>query len=525
MLSARLMRVALAAIALLASTAGASFADHPGGANLTPPALKQSIPQAPVFRDFLPPAVDLSAYMPPVGDQGDQGSCVGWATAYAARAYYAEIVEHRDTTAPVNEPSPAFVYDLIRQGDDCDGGSRIPDAMAVLQQGAYSLADFPYSDKSCARPASEKVAGASDFKIDSYEQVYDAQTSPDLDKVKGALARGAPVVSLVILDRAFQHLSPDNAVWVSDENQPSGGGHAITLVGYDDRSGTFKFINSWGTAWGDAGYAYMTYDTFLARAAEAYVMNLPGDPEVTLSQADLNPAPVVVPPPQKKSGPLIAITTLRDLAPSDETPVDVGALSCGKVDITTDAKGNRIASGFVGTQADLDRLTDLLKDKVDENDIALAPWPACEVRLTLAAALSDTDVPQVAVDPTAPHVDDTLSIGIRSPGFASYVYAAFIGADGTVTNLSQPDAGALKARPPHTALSFGGDAAGGTQLKVSSPTGDEMLVVLAAEKPLFDKALPASVSDRTFLSALRVALDGGDTGRVTATLVPVTTSP
>ncbi len=145
------LRIAIAAAVL--SPAGAALAAHPTGAIPAPPAVRQSIAQAPAFRDFLPVAVDLSAYMPPVGDQGQQGSCVGWATAYAARAYYAEQVEHRDTSLAANQPSPAFIFDVIHQGDEsCDGGAMIPDAMKVLEQGAYSLADFPYDDTSCKRP-------------------------------------------------------------------------------------------------------------------------------------------------------------------------------------------------------------------------------------------------------------------------------------------------------------------------------------------------------------------------------------
>ena len=101
---------AIAASALMLALTGGAFAQahhYTLGGVPTPAALKQSIAQAPVFRDFLPAAVDLSRYMPPVGDQGQQGSCVGWATAYAARAYYAEQIEHRDTTQKQNVPSPA----------------------------------------------------------------------------------------------------------------------------------------------------------------------------------------------------------------------------------------------------------------------------------------------------------------------------------------------------------------------------------------------------------------------------------
>ena len=39
----------------------------------------------------LPERVDLSANMPPVGDQGTQGSCVAWAVGYALKSYQERI--------------------------------------------------------------------------------------------------------------------------------------------------------------------------------------------------------------------------------------------------------------------------------------------------------------------------------------------------------------------------------------------------------------------------------------------------
>ena len=135
---ARFGAVAAAALFVALSGTGAMAQDrhYATGAATTPLDQKRSIPQAPVFRDFLPQAVDLSRYMPPVGDQANQGSCVGWATAYAARAYYAEQIEHRDIKLPQNVPSPAWLFDIIHIGNDCDGGAIIPDAMKVLMSGA-----------------------------------------------------------------------------------------------------------------------------------------------------------------------------------------------------------------------------------------------------------------------------------------------------------------------------------------------------------------------------------------------------
>ena len=519
---------AVAAAALFVALSGGAMAQdrqYALGAAPTPADQKADIAQAPVYRDFLPQAVDLSKYMPPVGDQLNQGSCVGWATAYAARAYYAEQIEHRDTTLPQNVPSPAWIFDIIHIGNDCEGGAVIPDAMKVLMSGAYSLKDFPYDDTKCPRPLPPLRAKATDFRIDSFDSVYDKQQGhTDLDDVKGALAKGNPVVIVASLDQSFMNLNPARKIWKADESAKDIGGHAITLVGYDDRSKTFKFINQWNTSWGDQGYGYMTYDTFLARVYEGYIMHLPGDPEVVLADADLNPppitddAPVFVPPLNVR--PTMANRDIGDVTAS----VDVGALSCGKVDITTDTDGNSVATGFVGTQAELDQVNEKLKGKVDDNQVALAPWPACEVKLTLASELADSDAPQAVIDPQTPKVGDSVQLGVQSPGFASYVYAAYFGADGTVTNLTQPDGNALKAKAPHTQLKFGDQQPSAMALTVSKPVGDEMLVVVASEKPLFDTALPASQTNREFLTDLRTAVLSGDAGRVTATVVPVTTT-
>lgn len=521
---------ALAASALILALAGGTAAQEQHralGGVPTPPALKQSIAQAPVFRDFLPAAVDLSRYMPPVGDQGQQGSCVGWATAYAARAYYAEQIEHRDTTQKQNVPSPAWLFDIIHIGDDCEQGAYIPDAMDVLLAGAYSLADFPYDDTKCPRPAARLRTQANDFKIESYEQVWDQQNDPDLDKVKGALAQGNPVVILASLDDAFMDLTPTNSIWHSDSSQPDAGGHAITLVGYDDKTQTFKFINQWSTDWGDKGYGRMTYDTFKDRVYEGFVMHLPGDPQVALTQADFTADAIVDTPPTNKFVPPI-LNVRPDEASRDIgaglPKVDLGSLQCGKVDLALDSDGNAIATGFVGTQSELDRVTGLLKGKADTTGIALAPWPACEVKLTLASQLADSDLPQAVIDPTTPKVGDSVNIGVESPGFASYVYASYFSADGTVTTLAQPSSAALKARAPHTQLKFGATQPNSATLQVQKPVGDEMLLVVASEKPLFDQALPQSESNRAFLSDLREAVLAGDAGRITATVLPVTTT-
>jgi hypothetical protein len=504
------------------------------GANFSPPDVIASAPETPVYRDFLPPAVDLSRYFPPVGDQLMQGSCVGWATAYAARAYYAYQIEHRDTQQMSNIPSPAWVFNIIHLGNNCDNGSQIYDALTVLTKGALSLADYPYDDTKCAMPLPPARSRATDFKIQDFALVFSrTNEAPDapltdqaVDDTKGQLATGHPVVIAALLDNSFFYLSrePGHQIWTATGNDDNQGGHAFTLVGYDDAAGVFKFINSWNTSWGIDGFSYMTYDTFKARVVEGWTMTMPGDPEIGLEDADFHGAdldPTPPPPPPIIYKPIVVNPTdaTRDI---DAEPIVFGDLNCGSVQVGTAADGTSTATGFVGTQAELDRVNGLLDGKVEDNQVVLAPWPQCELMLTLQAQLNDSDTPQVVIDPEAPQVGDNVNVGIRTPGFASYIYAAYFAADGSVLNLTQPNSSALKPKGTHETLTLASSE--GQGLTVTPPVGDEMLLVVASESPLFDQERPGLEADRQFLSGLRQAVLAGNSGRITATLLPVTTT-
>lgn len=48
------------------------------------------------------------------------------------------------------------------------------------------------------------------------------------------------------------------------------GGHAITIVGYDNDKKIFICRNSYGEQWGDRGYFYMPYDYAELYASDAW---------------------------------------------------------------------------------------------------------------------------------------------------------------------------------------------------------------------------------------------------------------
>lgn len=57
-------------------------------------------------------------------------------------------------------------------------------------------------------------------------------------------------------------------VW---ENGISDGGHAVTIVGYNEDG--FIIKNSWGSGWGDRGYAIISYDYHLLWCKKAMIIN------------------------------------------------------------------------------------------------------------------------------------------------------------------------------------------------------------------------------------------------------------
>ena len=85
-----------------------------------------------------------------------------------------------------------------------------------------------------------------------------------IEDIRVFLAGGDPVVTGL----ATYHLRGGSR-WSYDERyQGPGGnkqGHAVTLVGFDDRSQRFKFINSWGTRWGENGFGFIDYELFPGR--------------------------------------------------------------------------------------------------------------------------------------------------------------------------------------------------------------------------------------------------------------------
>lgn len=108
--------------------------------------------------------------------------------------------------------------------------------------------------------------------------LYEGPPEGVLYPIKEALSKDFSVVASV-----RTHLKSGISVWshsllekdhttltVPAEEMYSKKGHAIFICGYDDDQAAFRIKNSWGTSWGDKGFAWLPYDYRVKHGNAAY---------------------------------------------------------------------------------------------------------------------------------------------------------------------------------------------------------------------------------------------------------------
>jgi C1A family cysteine protease len=237
--------------------------------------------------DALPSIVDLSAGLPPVGNQGRQGSCVGWSLGYYYRSYQEGIERNWDINQPQQQFSPAWIYNQ-RPISDCsrDTGMSFYAGLRILKDsGSATLATVPYNaDDACTQPSAAAREEATRYGIQSYANLFAGQGTANLTVLKSLLAEGQPFAIALPVYSSFYRVTYSNPVVPRHtEGESYFGGHAMLVVGYDDQIGGFKVVNSWGASWGRDGFAYLSYDFVRYDCWEAWIIYDLVDPKASLS--------------------------------------------------------------------------------------------------------------------------------------------------------------------------------------------------------------------------------------------------
>ena len=104
-------------------------------------------------------------------------------------------------------------------------------------------------------------------------------SSQYIEDTKKALSVGVPIIIGVNLTESFRLRSENEVVgigsdglWVFKDGEESVGGHAMTIIGYDDykHGGSFQVMNSWGQDFGDDGFVWIRYNDFVKTTVDYY---------------------------------------------------------------------------------------------------------------------------------------------------------------------------------------------------------------------------------------------------------------
>lgn len=223
----------------------------------------------------LPRSISLQEHAPKPLHQGRQGSCVGWASAYAART-----ILHSKATGQNPDQiafSPAYLYNQIAL-DGCQGAYMLDAMRAMRQNGAVPFNEFGYTDRSCStKPSGSVVNLGQQFRIKGYNRLTLGGNNykPDIQAIKQNLAQGAPVVIGMQVGGSFMSRMVGQKVWrptQGDYSLRGFSGHAMCVIGYDDNleGGAFEIQNSWGQDWGARGIGWVRYSDFEYFVKEAY---------------------------------------------------------------------------------------------------------------------------------------------------------------------------------------------------------------------------------------------------------------
>lgn len=202
----------------------------------------------------LPAGIDYASEMTPVRDQGNEGTCVAFASVVGVKEYQ-DTKEYKGAV----ELSPRYTYSLCKKYDgipDAEGTYPRIAMKMLLKYGTPPENYWPYRPHQTDLPKPKADKAAIRYRVKAY-----ARLKTLLEMRRSLVVNGPFLAGVDVYESWFTKKAEKTGLIPmpkrSDEYQ---GGHAICIAGYDDGKKLFKFKNSWGNGWGDNGYGYLAYD-------------------------------------------------------------------------------------------------------------------------------------------------------------------------------------------------------------------------------------------------------------------------
>lgn len=213
-----------------------------------------------IIPNNLPNNYDLSHFLPPIGNQGNQGSCASWAVSYYMKSMQ-ERIQSGEPFLSSTIMSPSYTYNQISQGN-CGSTSLTQTLTLLKERGVCPMDSFPYFDNNCAtQPSNIHHELAQNAKISDFKYLSGNNMVAEM---KTLLVNQTPILISLFLSSEFGLKDEFNLTAYREHrvNYDSERCHGMLVVGYSDTYHAFKVVNSWGENWGDQGFVWIDYKAF-----------------------------------------------------------------------------------------------------------------------------------------------------------------------------------------------------------------------------------------------------------------------
>ncbi len=212
-------------------------------------------------------AIDISRYMPPVLDQGSNGSCVAQAVM---TLFFVEMA--KQGMSPREMMSRMWAWWLCRKErgmQHLNRGCWIRQMFRLLKAHGYPPESYmPHRTRSYKRKPGVRVYRAATDQAEvhatklgrapvEYRRIMGAKGEERARELDAALGAGYPFAFGVTLPKKFGRTDDfdKKRAYRPKANAKMGGGHA--MVGFAKVGNDYLVRNSWGDGWGDKGVFIM----------------------------------------------------------------------------------------------------------------------------------------------------------------------------------------------------------------------------------------------------------------------------
>ena len=214
-------------------------------------------------------------------------SCTGHAVAALINTVLAEpppeeLPKHGAPRKPTTNVSPYMLYAMARKYDEFPGQADVGSSLRGAFKGWYhhgvcSEERWPATAKRRNLDDPAFIRECMKTPLGAYYRV----SARRIDDMQSAITELGAIAASAAIHEGWRkpaarqrHGKP---TWVIEPSKVEMGGHAFLIAGYNDDG--FLVQNSWGTSWGNNGYATLRYDDWLDNGYDAWV-GRPGVPQL-----------------------------------------------------------------------------------------------------------------------------------------------------------------------------------------------------------------------------------------------------